>query len=253
MKYSALIIEDEKKSQRLLSQILSKYCPNVDLIGISSKKLESINQILEIKPDVVFMDIDLEDCNAFEILEEIDHLKFKIIFTTAHEKYALKAFKVNAVDYLLKPYAPKDVIAALARLEKQDYSQEIMSHFKKMVNSNANNHQNYQLSLNTVEGIYMVGLGDIIRIKADGSYSNIYLINESCKVVSKNLLEIEKVVNHSDFFRVHTSHLVNMKKIKAFIKEDGGYLIMRDNSKVPVSRRNKAELLKRLTSHNGHT
>ena len=244
---TALIIEDEKASQDLLKQILQEYCPQVQLKGISSTKSDTINLIEECSPDVIFMDVNLEDCDAFEILENIDYSQFKIIFTTAHEKYALKAFKVEAVDYLLKPYSPNDVIAALSRINKQDYSKNLLNQLSELVSSQSNEKFTSKVSLSTLDGIYLVDADNVINIQGDGSYSKVFLVDGTSKIISKHLKEVERSFDGNIFFRTHTSHLVNLNKIKAFKKEEGGYLVMQDDRKVPVSRRKKTALLELIS------
>ena len=240
---TAIIIEDELASQNLLSQILIESCPMVKLEGIFSTKLDAISNIQSIKPDIVFLDIELEDCTAFNILESIDHSFFKIIFTTAHEEYALKAFKYAALDYVLKPYAPSDIISAISRVKTQDYPKEVLSQLNRLVTMQSIQQNSTKISLKTSEGIYLVDVEEITNIEADGSYSIINLANGKTKVVSKNLKYFDELLKVYNFYRVHDSHLININSIEAFKKEDGGFLLMQNDRKIPVSRRRKTEFL----------
>lgn len=240
---STLIIEDEKSSQNLLKQLIEEYCPELDVKGICSSKAESISLIHKIKPDLVFMDINLNDCLAFDILELIDHTEFKIIFTTAHEEHALQAFKFEAIDYLLKPYSPRDIIAAVQRVKKQEYPKSLLNQLQEIIKPNESGTSRQKIRVNSADGIYFYKPDDIIRIEANGSYAMIHSIRGKSNLVSKNLKEFERILSPAIFIRTHTSHLVNIQKIKAFKKEDGGFLVMSDESKIPVSRRKKASLL----------
>lgn len=238
----AIIIEDEQSAQQLLTNILTEYCPTVELLGISTSMADSILLINNAKPHILFLDIELEDCNAFDILEAIDYSQFKIIFTTAYDEYALKAFKFEAIDYLLKPYSPKDVISALAKVKKRDRDQEtlerLISSFKSSTKKNIT-----KISLSNADGLVMIDVNNIIRVEADRSYCYVYEKGQKKMMVSKPMIEIEKMLPPELFIRTHAGHIININHMRKFSYDDGGYVLLNDESQVPVSRRRRQDFL----------
>jgi len=239
----AIIIEDEKTAQKLLQRILNDYCPKVNFTGQASHLSEAVNLIETSKPDVIFMDIDLADCNAFEILESISFSDYQIIFTTAYQEYAHKAFRYEAIDYILKPYAPKDVISAIDRIKTKDYDKSILNRLTSVV---PNNKSSSKICISTSKGIMVIQQADIINVEADGSYSRVFTREDSMIMCSKGLKDIEARLSSREFIRIHQSHLVNINHIREYIKENGGLVTMSDGKSLPVSRRKRADLLELL-------
>lgn len=237
-----IIVEDEIDAQTLLAKILLEYCNDIELLGIAAS-VSAAKQLIEREnPDLIFLDIQLEDGSGFELLDILSELSAKIIFTTAYDNYALRAFKYEAVDYILKPYSPQDIINGLERVRKISFNKELYLKLGKILHPDNKD----KISINTNEGILFIDIIDIIRLEADRSYCTVFLVSDKKILVSKPMGELEKRLPRDQFIKVHLSHIVNEKWIKRFVKEEGGYILMKDKSRVPVSRRRKADVMKLL-------
>ncbi len=240
------IIENEEDAQYLLSSIIRDFCPSLELVGMAKTVSEGLELLESTKPDLVFLDIEIEDGTSFQLLDKLKHLTFKIIFTTAFDQHALKAFKYGAVDYLLKPYSPKDVLKSVERVKRSLYDQAIFNRLDYLIKNNSPQ-KNIKITIPTSEGVNVVSVSDIIRLEADRSYCFICLSDGERILVSKPLKDLEKALPKEMFFRVHTTHLINIDYIDRYIKDDGGYVIMNDSSQVPIARRRKQNFLELLT------
>ena len=238
-----IIIEDELSAQLLLKNIFDEYCPTINYAGYATSLAESTELILKTKPDVIFLDIALEDCTAFDVLDAIDYTQYKIIFTTAYEEYASKAFRYEALDYILKPYLPNDVITALERVRARDYDHKLLQKLTEIIPGSINS-TGHKIGIHSSKGISLLDEKEILHVEANGSYSRIYTVDGQSILSSKGLKEIENQLSKVGFFRTHLSHLVNIDHIKEFQKGDGGSVILSNRKSVPVSRRKKSELLK---------
>ncbi|MBK7807146.1 MAG: response regulator transcription factor [Saprospiraceae bacterium] len=237
-----VILEDEIPSQQLLSTIVNEYCPYLQLVGMADSVEKGLMTIKETQPDLVFLDIHIGHQTGFDLLDRLEHKNFKVIITTAHDEYALKAFGYEVVDYLLKPYSPKQVIKAVDKVNKLHF----LTKANKYLEDNNVKASPKRIHLNTQEGILILNVSEIISCEADGAYCKINTSYGAKIFVSKPLIEIENYLNDDNFTRAHTSHLVNIDHIRKFLKEDGGLLVMSDGSKIPVSRRRKQEFLERI-------
>lgn len=238
-----IIIEDEADAQSLLRKIIDEYCSEVDLLGSATDVKSGIALINEVKPDFIFLDIQIIGGTGFDILDNFEEINFDIIFTTAYEEYALKAFDYEAIQYLLKPYSPKNVIDAVNRLKKKKSDLKLI---RKILQSSNKEKLSNRLTIHSNEGIEFIDIDRIIRLEADRSYCSIYMEEGQKLTVSKPLRILEEELTLYTFFRSHESHLINLKKLKKYVNEDGGYLLMTDDSVVPLARRRKAEILKLL-------
>ena len=236
----AIIIEDELAAQQLLSNILSDNCPQVNVVDKCISLSESLTSLSTNNPDILFLDIELEDCTAFDILNAVEHRDFKIIFTTAYDEYALEAFKFEAVDYLLKPYSSKDVINAIEKVEKRNYNQEVIN---RLLNKLDQKSERNKIALSNSDGLVMVDVDNIMHIEADRSYCYVYEAGQNKMMISKPMIEIEKMLPQGLFFRSHASHIINVNHLRRYSYEDGGIAILNDGTQVPVSRRKKQEFL----------
>lgn len=239
-----IIIEDEKSAQRLLSMILKEYCPQVSLLGCAATLNGALKLIEHTNPDVIFLDINLKDCNAFDLLDLIDFRKYKIIYTTAYEEHALKAFKYWAVDYILKPCAPKEVIQALEKVKASDYDINILENLASIIPIGQ---RQKKLNLSTSSGIEIIHQSDILYLEADGTYCKVYTSEGKVIMSSKGLKELESRLPTSQFFRIHLSYLINLNHLRNYLKEDGGSVILSNGQSLPVSRRRKASLIEVLS------
>lgn len=236
----ALIIEDEIHAIDLLSEILSKYCKNISLLGTASDFESSVALINEVDVDLVFMDIQLKDCISFDILDAIDEKSFEIVFTTAYNSYAIKAFEYGAMHYLLKPYSPASVVEAVDRVAQRE-SADVNS-LKEVLATFAKPAERF-ISIKTNEGIYRVEVKAIVRVEADRSYCTVELNNGKSIITSKPLKEIEELLKGYSFFRTHQSHLINLDFVKQYLHEDGGIVLLSNGFRVPLSRRRKNDFI----------
>lgn len=240
----AIIVEDEMRSRQTLVGLLKLYCENVEIVAEADSVQSGISSIKEHKPDIVFLDIQMPDGSGFKLLESLDHSNFEIIFTTAYDQFAIKAIKYSALDYLLKPIYPDDLIVAVKKVEKIREKRKsnpnldvLIENFKKPDNEPP------KIVLSTSEKMNIVKIEDILRCESDNYYTMYYFTNGKKLLVSKTLKENEELLSEFDFIRPHKSHLVNVKYIKSYLKTGGGFIIMTDDSKIPVSRRKKEKII----------
>jgi two-component system LytT family response regulator len=246
----ALIIEDEQKSREMLSEILKKYYPQIAILGLAKNVAEAVELIEKTKPNLLFLDISMPDGTGFDVLEKTLGNHFDIIFTTATDKHALKAIKYSACDYLLKPIDLDELQEAINRVEKKR-AVEIpsMENLQFLIQNLKRTDDNYnKISLPTGNAFEIIQIKDIIRCEADGSYTNFFLVGGKKLMVSASLKHYEDLLPEKDFIRIHHHNLVNMNHVIRFLKEDGGYAIMSDNSKLEISRRKKEAFLERLNA-----
>lgn len=244
---NALIIDDEKRGAEVLKLLIEKYCPQVKLIGVFYGAEEAIEGILNLKPDLIFLDIELPTATGFDIIEATKSESYAVIFTTAYEHYAIKAFKTQAVDYLLKPIDVNELQVAIknaelkVRLQTQD---KALGSLKATTNLFSNSIQ--RITLPTLTGINLVTANEILYLESDSNYTTFYLKDKSKLVVSKTLKVMEEQLKDLPFLRVHHSFVVNLAAIDQYIKGDGGTIILKTKVSIPVSRTFKAGLLKKL-------
>lgn len=244
-KLTSFVVDDIPDALDLLSNDIKKTHPEIEIIGKASSVVEACKILQTKKPDILFLDIMLGDGTGFDILEIVPNLNAKVIFVTASEDYAIKAFKFAAVDYLLKPYSLKDLTSAIRKAKAQIQPQkQQLSLLKQIVTKPLE--KPTRLSLHTLEKIIVVAIKDIVRCKSDNNYTTFYLQDKSKILVSKTLKYYSDILKDVNFLRVHQSHLINKSFIKEFIKSDGGYLILNDSSNIPVSARKKSEIINAL-------
>lgn len=242
---SCLIVDDEIKARETLAEILKLYCSDVNLVGEAHNISTAHEMILKLKPDLVLLDIKMSDGSGFDLLNMFKKIDFKVIFITAHEEYAIKAFRFSALDYLLKPIDPTDLVNAVQKVtaHKEDNGINIQFQAFKENFNNAELIQDKRIVLKTTENIYVIYLRDVIRCQSEKNYTYFYFTNRERIIVSKTLKEFEDLLTEFNFMRIHRSHLINLKYIDRFEKSDGGLVIMTDGSKVEVSHRKKELLL----------
>jgi two-component system LytT family response regulator len=238
---SAVIIDDMHDFIDLLSMDLATYCPEVTIIGTAHSVVAGAKLLKSLRPDVLFLDIELTDGTGFDLLEILPDIPFKIIFTTASDKHAIKAFRFSAIDYLLKPINPEELQAAVSRITKDNKAKVelLLNHWDQERDVN-------NIALHTSEKIRIISIDDIIRCAADNNYTIFYLTDGSKEMVSKTLKYFDIILQPKGFSRVHQSHLIQLNKIKSFVKTEGGYLIMEDGSRVSVSVRKRKKLFEAL-------
>tara|TARA_B100000795_G_scaffold259169_1_gene233878 strand:- start:689 stop:1429 length:741 start_codon:yes stop_codon:yes gene_type:complete len=242
-----LLIDDENNAIKTLQSYIHKYTEDLSVVGIATSKKEAIALIANTKYfDLILLDVNLGDGTAFEVLEQIPSRNFHVIFTTAYDQYAIKAFKYSALDYLLKPIDPKEFMDAIARLNTKDVSS--MKDQLELASSSEKPHGINKIVINSSNEMHFIAIDDIIRLESEKNYTDIYLTNGKRITSSKTLKYYEDLLPDHIFFRTHQKHLINISFIKKFLKEDGGYVLLTDHSKLAVSRRKKEGLLNKLSS-----
>jgi len=244
---NAIIVDDEYKSRETLKELITNFCLDVKVVGTAESVSEGLHLIKTLTPDVLFLDIEMNVETGFDLLEKIEVLNFEVIFVTAYEQYALKAIKMAAIDYLLKPVVIEELKSALKKVKEKRLLNSHNQNFKVFLSNIRTNAFNQQkISLPTSSGYIFVDIAEIMCCEADGSYTHIFLSNGSKITVSQPIKEYEELLSESGFLRIHHSSLINLSKVKSYVKGEGGYVIMQDKREVRVSRSKKAELLKIL-------
>ena len=244
---NAILIDDELPSLQNLEQKLIEFCPDVKILAATQKPEEAISLLTDLKPDVVFLDIEMPRMNGFKMLEEVPEKNFEIIFTTAYNHYAIEAVRISAFDYLVKPVAVKDLQNAVARLVENRIShtpQKLDILRQSLSNTRS---QNDKISISTIDGMEFFEIKDILRIESSSNYSEIFFKDNSHVLVSKILKDFEEILAPYRFFRIHHSHLINLAYIKKYLRGDGGQVILQNNEVIDVSRRKKDEFLKLIS------
>ena len=241
---SAVVIDDESKVRETLKQMLSIYCPNINVIGEADGVESGYRIITTQSPDVVFLDMQMNDGNGFDLLNKFSPISFQLIIVTAYQEYAIKAFKFSAVDYLLKPIDPSDLISAIEKISASYNQTETKSKFDALL-SNSINHESTskKLVLKTINGIHVVDTDTIIRCESHNNTTEFIFKDNAPVRVSRTLKEYEDLLADCGFIRCHQSHLVNQKYITKVIRFPTPTIRMADNSEIPVAIRKK-DLLK---------
>ncbi|MEM9935964.1 MAG: LytTR family DNA-binding domain-containing protein [Bacteroidota bacterium] len=247
----AVIIEDEKNSQELLKELVEQYCAPLKVAAIAGGVKEGLAAIKTHQPDILFLDIELPDGDGFQVLEQQEDISFDVIFTTAYDQYAMKAFKFSAADYLLKPVDIEELQAAVKRIvDKRSSSDDGIDtdKLKALINNIRHQDKSYKkIVLPTSNGFTVVDPKDIIRCESDRNYTYIFLNDKRRILVSRTIKEYEEMLRDFNFFRIHQSHLINLDYLKNYIRGRGGYVELSDGSTLDVSARRKSEFLKRMS------
>ena len=238
-----VIIDDEAHVRETLTRLLTMHCPQVKVVGEANSVASGLKVIHDLNPQLVLLDIKMDDGTGFDLLHQIETIDFKVIFITAFEKYAVQAFKFAAIDFLLKPVNPEELADAVMRAENL-----VQEHFNTQLQAMQENmrtdlRQKKKIVVKTLENIYLVDMQDITHCESDGCYTVVHLAGEEQVMISKNLGEFEEMLGESGFYRVHKSYLINLMHIKRFEKHEGGFIILSDSHKVPVASRKREELL----------
>ncbi|MDO6758899.1 LytTR family DNA-binding domain-containing protein [Tamlana sp. 2_MG-2023] len=241
----AIIVDDELNAIKSLQWEIENFCQGIEICDSFTDPIEAISAINYLKPDCVFLDIEMPEMDGFQLLQNLKYRNFDLIITTAFDNYAIKAFKESAIDYLLKPIDSDDLQNAVARIKvnknKNLLGQELKSVLKNFMSNNS------KIALPLAGKTIFINADDICYCKADGNYCEIYFKDDTSKMLSKKIKEVEELINSIAFFRVHNSYLVNLTHVKEFIKSDGQYLVLENGNSIPVARSKKETLLKRLS------
>jgi two-component system, LytTR family, response regulator len=245
--FKAIIVDDEINGAESLRILIHENCSNVRIGAIETDPAKAVELIRKTLPDLVFLDIEMPGMSGFELLEKLKDLSFHVIFISAYDHYAIKAFRHNAVDYLLKPVIVSELAAAVNKIEERSKSKSgsaaqvnIDLLLKKLEESGNNTSR---LAVSSQNEILYIETEKIIRLEADSNYTNIILNNQRKIVATKTLKDYESLLDTKNFFRVYKTYIVNLKYVEKFVKTDGGYIVMTDGATIPVSREKKQELL----------
>ncbi|MEP7319074.1 MAG: LytTR family DNA-binding domain-containing protein [Panacibacter sp.] len=244
-----IIVDDEQHCIDRLSGLLAQHCSStIHLMDVFKTVEDGLNAIKKLQPDLVFLDVQIHDKTGFDLLKQLDEINFEVIFTTAHEKYAVQAFKFSAIDFLLKPVDADDLKQSVSKLTEK-ISKEESSKKMEVLFHNLKNMQGVskRICVPVMTGLVFLQVNDIIRCESDINYTTIFLKDKQKLLVAKTLKEFEEMLTDYQFFRVHNSHLINLSYVKSYNKGKGGSVSMTDNSEIEVSTRRKDEFLKKLT------
>lgn len=239
--FRAILIDDEIAALKILRWEIEEHCPQLEIIGQYSDPVKGKTAIENLQPDIVFLDIEMPKLNGLDLLYSFDQIDFEVIFITAYDRYAVEAFRLNAIDYLLKPFETDALLEAVGRVKQKlkieaaaSPSSNLLDRLKSSFN---------KVSLPQNEGIEFVNPEEILYCKSDGSYTEVILLQKRV-MITRLLGDLETQLNSYSFLRTHKSYLVNINHIVKYIRKDGGYLIMTNGDKVAVSRRKRDDLLK---------
>lgn len=242
---TAIIIDDEQKGRLALREKLYQYCPEVYIAGEAEDGIDGLKLIKELKPEIVFLDIEMPRMDGFQMLHQVTDKDFHLIFTTAYDQYAIKAIKFAAFDYLLKPVDIEELRSAIERVKEQ--VQEPTAKKLEVLQQNLQTkHFLDKIAIPTLEGLLFFNTTDIVHLEAQSNYTIIYFANHPKLIASRTLKDFEELLPGHIFFRTHHSHIINLNYIKRYIKGDGGQIEMQNGNCVTVARRKKEEFLQKF-------
>ncbi len=246
-KLKAYIVDDEENARLNLQYLLEEYCPDIEVVATASNGAEAIALCKKEVPDVLFLDIKMPDMDGFEVLEKLSNKDFALVFTTAHNEFALQAIKEQALDYLEKPVSIDDLEACAERLKEQ-VRQKVEGGPLEDVIFNAANYKDLEkMTIPTRDGFAVVNSADIVHLEASDSYTKIFMNDERKFLSSKNIRVFEQSLDEKIFFRTHKSHIVNLiYHLRGFARTDGNVALMSNGSRVPISRRKLSEFMNRV-------
>jgi two-component system LytT family response regulator len=245
--YKAVIVDDELDAIESVKLLLNENFPNIEIAGTAQSVTQALEIIPEVLPDIVFLDIEMPDGKGFDVLEHIQNRNFSVIFITAYNQYAIKAFKFSATDYILKPIDIDDFIKAV---EKAVKNVSLTNNVEDKINvllENINGNKPEKIAISTAESIEFVNISDIVQIQAEGSYSVLKFIDNTNTMVSKNLGEFETLLEDHPFYRTHQSHLINLLHVKK-VNRLGNEIVMDDGSVAFLSRRKKNQFMEIMSN-----
>lgn len=243
-KIKSVIVEDETAAREVLKNYLQKYCPQIEVVGEAQNFKEAVPMLHEVQPQLVFLDVEMPFGNAFDVLEACKDLQFETIFVTAFSEYSLKALNQSAAYYLLKPISIEELITAVNKVQQHIVNHEIFNRNKIIVeNFKETKPEKQQVILPTLEGFEVVKMEEIVRLRGNGNFTDLYLANGQKKMVCRFLKHFTEILPFP-FVRVHKSHIININAVKSYHKGTGGYVTLEDGSEIEISPSYKEEFLK---------
>lgn len=242
----AVIVEDEMHSRETLRNLLEEFCKDVEVAGLAGTVNDAVEVIRKVKPDIIFLDIELQSGTGFDVLAQVSDLAFDVVFTTAYEHYAIRAIKFSSLDYLLKPIDLEELQLAISKARTHQ-NESAQKQQLEVLLSNLGGKGMRKICLATADRLEFVNVREIVMCEANGSYTNVYLRENRKILVSKHLKEYETLLGDENFMRVHNSYLINLDEVRQFVKSEGGYILMNDNRQVSISPKRRDEFLARMS------
>lgn len=243
----AILIDDEKNCTEVLKLQLETYCPEVEIVQIENHPELGVAAIRNEKPDIVFLDVEMPTLNGFGVLEKTRDIPFEVVFTTAHQDYAIQAIRYSAVDYLVKPVQADELIAAVHRLKEKRPIEQVQKQLDLLLHQMQKPNQSLEkVALSTSDGMEIVNVGEILYCEAQSNYTMFHFQNQSKILVSKPLKKMEELLKMHPFYRVHQSYLVNLAHVQKYVRSDGGYLVLPGKIPISVANSRKEGLVRKL-------
>jgi two-component system, LytTR family, response regulator len=242
----AIIVDDEEDGRTVMEVLLRDHFKDISIEAICENGKDGVKAIIELHPDIVFLDIDMPGMNGFDVLDCVKSLPVKVIFVTAHNEHAIRAFKYSAVDYILKPVSIDDLREAISKAQNIQFHQMgLVSRYEMLLNQlNQKDQVPEVIALPLADGLQVVNVHQIMYCKADRNYTHVHIHPAEKVLVSRPLKEFENMLIPHGFFRIHHSALINMKYVSKYVRSDGGYVLMKDNSSIEIARQRKDAFLK---------
>ena len=244
----AIIIDDETRIINTLITQINSIASDISIVATAQDIESGYKAVIKYHPDILFLDVQLPDGTGFDLLKKLHTITFKLIFITAHEEYAIKAIKCSALDYLLKPVDIEELYLAINKAKTLIREEEEKLKIKTLIDNFENKQSLQHIVLHTAECLHIVKIENIIRCEADNNYTFFHLTDKKRILVSKTIKEFSELLKASGFLRVHQSHLINLNYVDKYIKSEGGYILMKDQSSVPISLSNKRQVLRAIES-----
>lgn len=241
----AVIVDDEPKAIQSLIWELGNFKNEIEVVQSFTNPEEALSYLSQYTPDCLFLDVQMPTIGGFQFLERLDQINFAVVITTAYDEYAIKALKHEAIDYLLKPIDSDDLKESITKIKKYNDRNINADKLERMLSKFNSKFDKKRITINTDGKLLFLDVDDIIYVESDGNYSTLFLQNEKKIVVTKKLKEVDAILPEHYFFRIHNSYIINLGKIKAFIKNEG-YVVMDSNHKIPVARQRKSDFLEKL-------
>lgn len=240
----SIIIDDEGLGRQAIKDAVQKNCPEVSILALCEDAQRGMEAIKEYKPDLVFLDIQMPGMSGFDLLQRLAPVTFQVIFVTSYDQYAVKAFKFSALDYLLKPIDPDELIQAVHKVKDKSDSTNVTHRFESLLNNiHFKAGKIEKVAIPTHDGIDFFNTDDIIYCHAEGSYTTLFMVNHRKELVARTLKDFENLLSTSGFCRVHNSSLISLKHVQKYVKGEGGYVILSEGHHADISRRKKDEFL----------
>ena len=242
-----VLVDDELDSILVLRKLLEVNCPEVEVVGEADGVLTALEVIERHSPDLLLLDVAMNNGNAFDLLNQLDTTNFQVIFVTAFDTHAIEAFKYSAVDYLLKPVHGNHLRMAIEKAVQKSKDKGVADHLKVLLNNiSALQLSQQKMALPTMTGLTFIFIKDILRLEAEGSYTTVHLSDGKHIVTTRGIKEFEDLLPENLFYRVHNSHIINLNRVQEYQKGRGGHIVMEDNTSIEVAIRRREEFLKKM-------